>query len=117
MEVADDVVGARGAGRGERRGAVALDLGVELPLGRGHSVGRCVLVDDLDRGSRRDRRRHGVLEALNVDLGPAAGDFYPVLDGLSAGERIVTVGTFLVDAENRLNPTKMEPQMNTDKHR
>ena len=44
-----------------------------------------------------------------VELAPRmTGDdgvvFFPVLRGLAAGERIVTSGSFLVDAETRLNP-------------
>jgi hypothetical protein len=30
--------------------------------------------------------------------------YYPVLRGLGAGERVVTSGAFLIDAETRLNP-------------
>jgi hypothetical protein len=53
-----------------------------------------------------------------VKLGPLAGEFYPVLSGLEEGERVVTVGAFLVDAENRLNPTRgVEPRMNADDRR
>ncbi len=47
----------------------------------------------------------GVFDMRSVQLGPLAGDFYPVVSGLSEGERIVTAGAFLVDSENRLNPT------------
>jgi Cu(I)/Ag(I) efflux system membrane fusion protein len=51
----------------------------------------------------------GVYEGVKVTLGPKmAGPedvtFYPVLHGLSQGERVVTAGSFLVDAETRLNP-------------
>ncbi|HQL53252.1 MAG TPA: efflux RND transporter periplasmic adaptor subunit [Phycisphaerae bacterium] len=46
----------------------------------------------------------GVFDMLQVELGPRAGEFYPVVSGLKAGERIATDGAFLVDAENRLNP-------------
>ena len=45
-----------------------------------------------------------------VKLGPPAGDYYPVLSGLADGDRVVTVGTFLIDAENRLNPSPVAPQ-------
>ena len=48
-------------------------------------------------------------EGVLVELGPplAAPDgrpFYPVLKGLAQGEQVVTAGSFLVDAETRLNP-------------
>ena len=46
----------------------------------------------------------GIFDMKAVTLGPAAGDYYPLLDGLDEGDRVVTVGTFLVDAENRLRP-------------
>jgi multidrug efflux pump subunit AcrA (membrane-fusion protein) len=43
-----------------------------------------------------------VYEGIEVELGPRCGDFYPVVRGLQAGERIVTTGSFLIDAETRL---------------
>src|SRR5439155_25287917 len=49
-------------------------------------------------------------EGVAVRLGPrmslAGGTaaFYPVLRGLEAGDRVVTNGSFLIDAETRLNP-------------
>jgi Cu(I)/Ag(I) efflux system membrane fusion protein len=50
----------------------------------------------------------GVYEGVEVKLGPRmtgpGGMFYPVLSGLEQGEKIVTSGSFLVDAETRLNP-------------
>ena len=51
----------------------------------------------------------GEFEGVLVQLGPRmAGPndvtFFPVLSGLEAGELIVTSGSFLVDAETRLNP-------------
>ncbi len=48
----------------------------------------------------------GVFDMRAVKLGPLAGDYYPVTAGLKPGERVVTVGAFLVDAENRLNPAE-----------
>ena len=36
--------------------------------------------------------------------GPHDGTWYPVLSGLDLGDEIVTSGSFLVDAETRLNP-------------
>ena len=51
----------------------------------------------------------GVYEGVRVDLGPrmagpAEVPFFPVLRGLVPGEIVVTAGSFLVDAETRLNP-------------
>lgn len=47
----------------------------------------------------------GVLVQLGPRmLGPNGVTFYPVLSGLAPGEQIVTSGSFLVDAETRLNP-------------
>ena len=49
-------------------------------------------------------RGQGMFDAVAVTLGPRCGDAYPVLKGLSAGERVVTRGAFLLDAESHLNP-------------
>lgn len=51
----------------------------------------------------------GTYEGVRVELGPRlqgpdATLYYPVLSGLNEGDRIVTAGSFLVDAETRLNP-------------
>ena len=66
----------------------------------------------IDTGSQRIVYRQsspGVFEGVEVTLGPRMRNpegaiFYPVLHGLSADERVVTSGSFLVDAETRLNP-------------
>jgi multidrug efflux pump subunit AcrA (membrane-fusion protein) len=49
-----------------------------------------------------------VFDAVPVELGPpltGANDstYYPVIKGLEAGERVVTVGSFLLDAETRVS--------------
>jgi Cu(I)/Ag(I) efflux system membrane fusion protein len=52
----------------------------------------------------------GVFEGVAVELGPrmtAPGEataYYPVVRGLGDGDRVVTNGSFLIDAETRLNP-------------
>ncbi|HUE14652.1 MAG TPA: efflux RND transporter periplasmic adaptor subunit [Planctomycetaceae bacterium] len=50
-----------------------------------------------------------IYEGVKVNLGPRMDGpedvpFYPVLGGLPEGARVVTSGSFLVDAETRLNP-------------
>lgn len=66
----------------------------------------------IDTGKQRIVYRESlpnVFEGVLVDLGPRmtgpdGAMFYPVLSGLKPGERVVTTGSFLVDAETRLNP-------------
>jgi Cu(I)/Ag(I) efflux system membrane fusion protein len=45
----------------------------------------------------------GMFEGVRVQLGSRAGDWYPVLAGLTAGQRVATSGAFLLDAETRLS--------------
>ncbi len=43
-----------------------------------------------------------IYDAVEVRLGPRCGAYYPVLEGLEAGDHVVTTGSFLLDAETRL---------------
>lgn len=52
----------------------------------------------------------GVYEGVLVTLGPKLSGpndtiYYPVIQGLESGDRVVFSGSFLVDAETRLNPS------------
>ncbi|MBI3722841.1 efflux RND transporter periplasmic adaptor subunit [bacterium] len=61
----------------------------------------------IDTGSRKIvyvEREPGIFEGVLVELGPRVGRDFPVVKGLEAGERIATAGSFLIDAETRLNP-------------
>jgi RND family efflux transporter MFP subunit len=61
----------------------------------------------IDTGNRQIVYRQasvGIFEGVEVKLGPRCGLYYPVYQGLRAGDRVVTAGSFLVDAETRLNP-------------
>jgi len=49
-------------------------------------------------------RGPGMFDGVAVVLGPRCGEFYPVLRGLEAGQRVAAAGAFLIDAETRLNP-------------
>jgi membrane fusion protein, copper/silver efflux system len=62
----------------------------------------------IDTGRRKivyTQSAEGVFDMKEVKIGPLAGDHYPVLSGLNVGDQVVTRGAFLIDAENRLNPT------------
>jgi RND family efflux transporter MFP subunit len=78
-----------------------------VPTGRILAVPRTAVIETGSNQIVYVESSPGVFDMTAVKLGPAAGDHYPVLDGLDEGDRVVTVGTFLVDAENRLNPTRM----------
>jgi hypothetical protein len=61
----------------------------------------------IDTGSRKSAfidRGGGVFEAVAVTVRPRAGSYYPVLSGLRRGDKVVTAGAFLLDAEVHLNP-------------
>jgi hypothetical protein len=71
------------------------------------AVPRSAVIDTGDTRIVYVESTPGVFDMKSVRLGPAAGDYYPVLEGLEEGDRVVTVGTFLIDAENRLNPMRV----------
>lgn len=61
----------------------------------------------IDTGARKIvyvETEAGVFEGREVVLGPISAGRYPVLDGLNPGEAVADQGSFLIDAENRLNP-------------
>jgi Cu(I)/Ag(I) efflux system membrane fusion protein len=49
-------------------------------------------------------RDPGLYEGVEVELGPRTGGYYPVIAGLLAGDKVAAAGSFLLDAETRLNP-------------
>lgn len=62
----------------------------------------------IDTGDRKVvfvERMAGTFDAIEVALGRRCGDYYPVIRGLSPGDRVVTAGAFLLDAETRLDPS------------
>ncbi len=59
----------------------------------------------IDTGSRKVVYREAgpsLYDGVEVELGPRCGDYYPVVKGLEAGDRVATAGSFLIDAETRL---------------
>lgn len=75
-----------------------------------HAVGLTLAVPEtsvLDTGERKVvfvETMPGMYDGVEVTVGRRCGVYYPVLRGLSAGQRVVTAGAFLLDAETRLNP-------------
>jgi len=67
-------------------------------------VPESAVVDTGDRKVVYVEAEPGVFEGRVVVLGPRTGDRFPVLDGLAPGEKVAAAGTFLIDAESRINP-------------
>jgi membrane fusion protein, copper/silver efflux system len=93
------------------------ELLVKTPAGAGLLVrdGKILAVPEtsvIDTGVRKVVYRQtlpdtfdGVAVELGAKLSAANGAvYYPVLSGLAEGDRVVTAGSFLIDAETRLNP-------------
>jgi Cu(I)/Ag(I) efflux system membrane fusion protein len=90
---------------GDLKPGMLLEVSLERDLGEGLAVpvnavlfdgARRVVFVDLGDGRLMPRR---------VVLGPKAGDFYAVLEGLKLGEVVVTSGTFPIAAEFKLKFT------------
>jgi Cu(I)/Ag(I) efflux system membrane fusion protein len=81
----------------------------QLEQGRVLAVPEFSVIETGDQSIVYRESLPGVYEGTLVTVGPRMSgpdgvSFYPVLAGLSPGERVVTSGSFLVDAETRLNP-------------
>jgi RND family efflux transporter MFP subunit len=82
---------------------------VELPLQM--PLGLTVPVDAVVDSGLKKRvfvdRGNGFFEPREVESGWQFGDRVQIVKGLSAGERVVAAGTFLLDSESRLRATAM----------
>lgn len=85
-----------------------LDAAVrEALLQRGHVLAVPEL-SVIDTGSRKVvfvESMAGTFDAVEVQLGRRCEGWYPVRSGLEPGQRVVTAGAVLLDAETRLNPS------------
>jgi membrane fusion protein, copper/silver efflux system len=60
----------------------------------------------LDSGSRKIvyvERAPGEFAPAEITVGPKAGDYYPVFNGLSAGQKVAVRGNFLIDSQFQIN--------------
>ena len=81
----------------------------ELTEGRLLAVPESAVIDTGDQKIVYRMAEPGVFEGVKIEIGPKMTSpeqvaYLPVLSGLSVGDQIVTSGSFLVDAETRLNP-------------
>ncbi len=68
------------------------------------SVPESAVIDTGNRTIVYVEAEPGVFEGRVVVLGRRIGDRFPVLEGLAPGEKVAAAGTFLIDAESRINP-------------
>jgi Cu(I)/Ag(I) efflux system membrane fusion protein len=73
----------------------------------GESTDRLVIPKEavIDTGPRKYALlalANGYFESRDVQVGPAVGEFYPVISGVAEGDRVVTSAQFLVDSETNL---------------
>ncbi len=80
------------------------------PAGRVLAVPRSAVIDTGKRKIVYVESSPGVYDMHAVQLGPVAGDYCPVVDGVREGQSVVTVGAFLIDSENRLNPSAAQSE-------
>ena len=78
--------------------------GLVSPSGQVLAVPRSAVVDAGARKVVWVENMPGMFDGVEVVLGPRCGDFYPVVRGLDAAQRVAIAGAFLLDAETRLNP-------------
>jgi multidrug efflux pump subunit AcrA (membrane-fusion protein) len=84
--------------------------GTSAPSGKVLAIPRSAVIDTGRKKIVYVESSAGVYDMREVKLGLAAEDSFPVVSGLQEGERVVTVGAFLIDSENRLNPTQIAPE-------
>lgn len=75
------------------------------PIGEVLAVPETAVIDTGMKKVVYVERSPGMFDGVEVTLGPRCGDSYPVIKGLDAGQRVATTGSFLIDAETRLNPS------------
>ena len=75
------------------------------PIGEVLAIPESAVIDTGARKVVYVERMPGMFDGVEVRLGPRSGGFYPVVEGLEAGQSVAVSGAFLVDAETRLNPS------------
>jgi RND family efflux transporter MFP subunit len=83
------------------------------PAGKTLSIPRSAVIDTGRRKIVYVEDTPGIYDMHEVELGNPTDAYYPVIAGLTEGDRVVTNGAFLIDAENRLNPVLTTENMKT----
>jgi Cu(I)/Ag(I) efflux system membrane fusion protein len=84
------------------RAEMAATVEIEAPLAVAVAVPESAIIDSGKRQVVLVERGEGRYEPRPVKLGARVPGYVQVLDGVKAGERVVTSATFLIDAESNL---------------
>ena len=74
----------------------------ELPAGDSLTISTAAVVPTGNKYIVFVDHGGGKLEPREIEVGAHLGDYYEVVSGLNAGDRIVTSANFLIDAESRI---------------
>jgi Cu(I)/Ag(I) efflux system membrane fusion protein len=88
--------------QGKLKPEMFTDVEIQVRLGERLAVPEGAVIDTGVRRVVIVDRGAGTFEPREVRLGVKAGEFVEVLEGLTAGERVVTSANFLIDSESRL---------------
>jgi RND family efflux transporter MFP subunit len=81
---------------------MVVQAGFKIPLGSALTVPREAVLDSGTEKIVYIARENGIFEQRKIHAGMPTRDRYPVTAGLSAGDKVVTNGVFLVDSQTRL---------------
>ncbi|MFH1008927.1 MAG: efflux RND transporter periplasmic adaptor subunit, partial [Candidatus Latescibacterota bacterium] len=78
------------------------DVNVRVPTGRILAVPKAAILDTGPRKVAYLDQGEGQFVGVEVKIGREAEGFFPVLSGLSEGDRVVTAANFLIDSQTQL---------------
>lgn len=82
-----------------------VDARIQVPIEGSMPVTSIPVTAVLDTGVRKLvylERHPGHYEGVEVQIGPRAGDYYPVVSGLKEGDLVVVSANYLIDAQSAL---------------
>ncbi len=86
-----------------------VDAAIQIPLGRKIAIPSEAILDTGTRKLVFVESAPGKFDPREVQVGPLAGGFRPVLSGLKEGEMVVVSGNFLIDSESKLQAAASQP--------
>ena len=79
-----------------------VDVNIRVPLGRHLVIPTSAVLESGKQAIAFVDRGHGYLEPRNIQVGPQIDDSVVVLNGLKAGDKVVSSANFLLDSEAQL---------------